>query len=108
MTETVNPWITAERRDDRRLGAAVMLLEAIEFESCVTADGIDSGAVLKEIGKWSHGEQIIAKLALDLSDPGCLEAGGHTAPRMAEICRVLDDRLFETVIMAMRHNRRMR
>jgi hypothetical protein len=64
--------------------------------------GIDKAGLLKAIRPWSHGEQILVKVALDLFDPGCVKALRHKPAGFGEAVNVLDDEHIDEIITAIR------
>ena len=56
----------------------------------VSRGGVEKRALLEEIGRWSHSEQILVMVGLDLFDPGCVEQCGHGAATFGEAAACLD------------------
>lgn len=103
---TQNKYITPERLSDRRYGAAIRLFDAIRRgHSYVERYGIDKERLLRDSRKWSDGEKIVVKVALDLFDPGCVAANGYVPAHAGEIVGVLDDRLYPAVLSAIQFAR---
>lgn len=96
-------------RVDRQYAAAYFLLSRLRWDekrhaafSYITENGIEKGKLLRAIRAWSHGEQIIVKVALDLFDPGCVRQNRARVPDVGEIAGVLDSGHMRDVIGAIR------
>src|SRR5690606_41259009 len=65
-------------------------------------DGIDKEGLLAESRAWSHGEQVLVKIALDLFDPGCVVSAGHPPAGWGEVAYLLDRENMAIVLTALR------
>ena len=101
--DRTNTSVPSERLREPRLSAAMHIFNTIERGGrYVNHGGIDIERLLRGIdGTWSHGAQIMAKIALDLFDPGCVAANGYKPAGWGEAAKVLDSGNLQTVIEAM-------
>ena len=106
---TKNKYITPERLSDPQYGAAIRLFNAVgRGHAYVEKFGIDKERLLSDSRKWSTGEQIVVKVALDIFEPGCVTAYGYVPANVGEIVGTLDSRLYPAVVDAMAFARRGR
>lgn len=63
--------------------------------------GVMKEEALRASGAWSHGEQILLKIALDLFDPGCVVAAGHANPGWGEVAGTLSTEPFRAAVAAL-------
>jgi hypothetical protein len=104
-----NTYMTAERWRDGQYGAAFHIFMKIgRGTEYVVGAGIEKAALLEAAGRWSHGEQIMVKVALDLFDPGCVAANGHRPANVGDLAGVLDSGNFKTVVEAIQISRGVR
>lgn len=98
-----NLFIIEGRRNDPQYAAAIHLFHAIgRGHEYIVQGGIDNEQLLEDSRAWSHGEQIVIKIALDLFDPGCVPASGAKSAGWGEAGAVLSDRLISAVTEAIR------
>ncbi len=89
---------------DRQHAAAAVLFEKVHraWAYCDDHGGIDKKALLDSaVLKWSDGELILVKSALDLFDPGCVSRAGYRPAHAGEIARVLDDGFYAAYLEAL-------
>lgn len=97
-----NRHVTADRWSNPQYGAAFYLFTRVPRAfGFVTDAGIEKAALLQASGTWSHGEQILVRVALDLFDPGCVRARGYRDASVGEIVGVLDADSLQVVLTAM-------
>lgn len=94
---------------DRQYAAALFLFACLRWpdkrRACfdqMSLYGIEKGKLLRQIRAWSHGEQVLIKVALDLFDPGCVRNFRHRPAGFGEAVSVLDSGHMDDVITAMR------
>ena len=102
-----NPYVSIDRWRDQQYGAAFYLFACLRWadkrRSCfsfVVSGGIEKGKLLRTIRPWSHGEQILVKVALDLFDPGCVKENRGKPVDFGEAASVLDSGHIQHVINA--------
>jgi hypothetical protein len=104
MTTVIVPtrW-QRERKLSSQYGAAALVFDFVPRCWAFCDDhGVRKGDLLEAARAWSHGEQILIKVALDLFDPGCVRQNGHVPADAGEIANVLGDRFFSVFCQAMR------
>ena len=83
--------------------AAIHILATLDrAQACIVREGIDLTLMLRAMPEWSVRERILAKIAIDLDDPGCLVECGYMPAGWGEAAAELDDSDLLTVIEAMR------
>jgi len=99
-----NPHVTEYRLRDPQYGAAIWLLARIGPGTAkfFCDEGIEIAALLEVSGAWSHGEQVMVRIALDLFFPGCVEANDHPPAGWGEAAGVLDTSNMQRVYGAIR------
>lgn len=104
-----NPHVTAERWHDQQYAAAFYIFSQLRWRdkraACfahVVEHGIEKAKLLKVIRAWSHGEQVLVKIALDLFDPGCVKENRGRPVDFGEAANILDAENLETVFNAVR------
>lgn len=101
MTIT-NPHVTPERSRDPQYAAAFHIFDKLRCGyRFVVAEGINKAGLLRALRGGSHGELLMAKVALDLFDPGCVAEIGYDPAGWGEVTAVLDGDNLRTVIEAM-------
>jgi hypothetical protein len=105
-TNTPHGW-SRKRRTDPQYAAAAIIFDEVPaaWQYCVDG-GVHKAELLEASGVWSHGEQILVRVALDLFDPGCVLRCGHTPAHMGEITNVLGSDFFGVFLEAVSVARR--
>lgn len=100
-----NPHVVSWYNDANHI-AAFVVFEALrrgeEPFQYVTRDGLDTAGLLDACRTWSPTQQILLKAGLDLFDPGCVAALGHTVANAYEILVLLDLRQQKALLRAAR------
>lgn len=103
-----SPHATDYRWNSPQYGAAFYIFASMRDPSVrdvcwshVVRGGIETAALLSTAQSWSHGEFILAKVAVDLFQPGGVEERGHTPAHVGELVGALDDGYLAVVLNAM-------
>ena len=87
---------------DPGYAAAIHILAKLDCaQACIVREGIGLALMLPAMREWSVRERILAKIAIDLDDPGCLLECGYTPAGRGEAAAELDNSDLQTVIEAM-------
>jgi hypothetical protein len=90
-----------KRLYDRQYAAAAQVFDLLPAAwAYCNKDGVLKKSLLDASAEWSHGEQVLIKVALDLYDPGCVRGNGHETADIGEVVNVLTGAFYRCFIEA--------